>query len=850
MKEELPPGVHRLAPARLAWTCPARLLRPALQADVRVAEAEGEELVRRVADPARRARIQARRRLVERPPAGLDEIVGQERAVEAITAGLTMEAPAFHVFVCAPPGTGRRALVRGALERHLPPLPAARDAVHVADFAHPDRPRLLTFPRGVGSAFRADLDEVLAVLRRAIPAALGHEEHLARVERIRRRWEGRAFRLIEELALRLRQQGLVVGQIPEGFATPELRIDLGDRGEPLTARALERRLARGELRHGKQLAARLAAEAEASRALAEVAREARELVRRGALRVKQLEARIARSLARSLAEDLARRYPTRAARRWLRSLVDAVGERADQLAEPPPRHDHGAREDERRPDPPDPLAAFRANLFLDASERPAHPILFEPAPTLQNLFGSVDPGELPADHLRLRAGSLARANGGVLVLDAQELWSDPQAWRALVRAVSSGWLELAPPPPGQGPGSALRPQPLRTAFKLVAIGTDAQWEQMLHEDAAFPEVFKVKVQLEDLIERSDANVTAAAGVLLRLARRAGLLRPDAGALARLLEHAARRAGQRGRLAAGFSELLDALQEADRLARARPGARALRRAHVDEALARRRRRHDLLERRTQEDLQEGLIVVETAGARVGVVNALVVYDTGDHVFSHPARITAAVSVGRRGVLDLEREAELSGALHHKGVQVLSGLVRGLYAQDQPLGLTASLCFEQSHGVVDGDSASAAEALALISALADLPCRQDWALTGAVTQLGELCAVGDVTPKVEGFFALCRARGLTGRQGVLIPRSSAEDLALVPEVVAAVRAGKFHVVTAATLDQALALFLGHPAGTRARPGAPWSPGSVHARAQERLRGFAAADAREPRGSLQDA
>jgi predicted ATP-dependent protease len=324
------------------------------------------------------------------------------------------------------------------------------------------------------------------------------------------------------------------------------------------------------------------------------------------------------------------------------------------------------------------------------------------------------------------------------------------------------------------------------------------------------------------------------------------LRPDAGALARLLEHSTRLAGRRDKLSAGFSELLDVMQEADRVARdrlapaatakktrarAKPGA--LEREDVEAAIARRRRRHDLNERRVQEDLLEGAVRIDTAGVRPGAVNALVVYDQGDHVFSRPARISATVGAGKRGVVDVERESGLSGDLHTKGVQVLSGLLRGLYAQDQPLGFTATICFEQSHGPIDGDSASAAEAIALISALSGLPVRQDLAITGAVSQHGELVAIGSPTAKVEGFFAVCWARGLSGTQGALIPASSAGDLVLAAPVVEAVEQGKFRVTALESLDQALELLLSTPAGTRDGAGAPWTPGSVHARTQSAVR-----------------
>lgn len=369
------------------------------------------------------------------------------------------------------------------------------------------------------------------------------------------------------------------------------------------------------------------------------------------------------------------------------------------------------------------------------------------------------------EHLRLRAGSLHQANGGVVVVDAVELLADRQTWRALKRTIKSGWIES--PRVGGSPGGGLRPAPIRTAFKLVAVGSEDLYDSMCAYDPDFPSVFKVKVQVEELLVRTDAQVGAMASALLRATRRAGLRGPDAAALARVLELATRLAGRRDRLAVAFADLLDVLQEADRIAM---GAERdeVHLEDVEGALRQRRARRDLSEREAQEQLDEGVVLLDLAGEQTGVVNALVVYDQGAHTYSRPTRVTAAAGVGRRGVVDIEREASFSGDSHHKGVEILSGLLRERYAQDKPLCLTASICFEQSYALVDGDSASLAELLALLSTLADVPLAQGWGVTGSIDQKGRIQAVGEVSTKVDGFFDACKARGLTGRQGVVLPR----------------------------------------------------------------------------------
>jgi len=830
-----PAGARALTTRELRWRCAPRQVREAIEEERRRAQLEQTQLEEEYPDAAEREKVVARRRLTDGPLVDFDEVVGQDRAREAIRVGLSTEAPGFHVFVVGPPGLGRRALVKAALTRFVPPLPRPRDRVYVANFRHPERPRVLTLPRGKGRRFRRDVDETLAILRRAIPGALNQELHVSKTERLRRRYDQAATKLIEDLAAELRLEGLIVGPIPEAFGTPELRVDVDGEREPLPARVVERRLEQGDLRATPELEARLAAYWAAAERLDEVAGEARARSRQGTLAIRRLDARVARVVAQGFADDIRRAYPTEPVRRWLDSFLDEVGEKVELFMEIGRRdEEQGEGEADRRD--LEALATFQANLFVDTKEHPVPPLVFEPNPTYSNLFGTLEPSEgVGADHMRLRAGSLFRANGGVIVVDAAELFQDRSAWRALKRAVRSGWLEVQATG-STTPGSSLRPEPIRGSFKLVAIGSEDLFEYMATYDPSFAQVFKVKVQLEGEIPRSDANVHAVAAALLRSARRSGLREPDGRALAQLVERSAWLAGRRERLTPRFSELIDILQEADRLATAdRPRGRTIRQADVEAALEQRRRRHDLPERRVQDEIDEGAVLLDTAGARAGVINALVIYDTGDYVFGRPARVTAAVGLGRRGVVDVEREASFSGDTHHKGVQIVAGLLRERFGQDKPLCLTATVCFEQSYAMVDGDSASLAEVAAVLSALGDVPIDQRWALTGSLNQKGEVQAVGDVTAKVEGFFDVCRARDLKGR-GVLIPASNAGDLMLRPEVVNAVRAGDFRVVAVSTLDAALEIMTGLPAGERPTALDPWPEGTLAARVDARLDAYA--------------
>ncbi|MBI3722755.1 AAA family ATPase [bacterium] len=586
--------------------------------------------------------------------------------------------------------------------------------------------------------------------------------------------------------------------------------------------------------------------AELERALEEAAARSRDISRRGARALKKLDERTARAVSLGPLRDLAARFPTKAVRRYADQLLERLGERLhlflehhpDDFPQEEPR-DRPPPEPERRPrEPVDLFAELRANLVVDASERAVPPVVFEEVPTYPNLMGSLEAGDpLGPEHLRVRAGSLWRADGGVLVSDARELLLDQPAWRALRKALTRGKIDVQRfDATSHQPMGPVRPRAVEIALKVILVGDDDTYSALSEQDDAFRETFKVKVEVEDDARNEPEERARLALALRRLAVRAGLVPPDAGALARTLEHASRLARRRDRLSTHLGELLDVLREAEAFARSekKRAPAAVEREHVEAALAARRRRHDLAERKTQELLDDRIVLVDLDGERVGVVNALPIYDTGDHVFARPSRVTASVSLGKAGVVDIEREAHLSGDTHHKGVQIIAGLLRSLYAQEKPLALTASVCFEQSYVPIDGDSASVAEVVAIISALALVPVRQWWAVTGSLNQKGDVQAIGDANEKIEGFFDACCARGLSGKQGVLIPAASAGDLMLRDDVVLAVSRGEFQVRALHSVNDALAALTG------------LAPDDVHRRADLKLRALAEAWRKFERGA----
>jgi lon-related putative ATP-dependent protease len=479
---------------------------------------------------------------------------------------------------------------------------------------------------------------------------------------------------------------------------------------------------------------------------------------------------------------------------------------------------------------------YLVNVVVDHSKSEGAPVVYEDNPTYQNLVGQAEYmaqlGALFTDFGLIRAGALHQANGGYLVLDAVRVLSQPYAWEGLKRALRSGQIRIESL--GQALSlistASLEPEPIPLNVKVVLVGERLLYYLLCQHDDEFNELFKVAVDFEEEMDRSPANQLLYAKLIGQLARQENLLPFDRGAVARIIEHGARIAGDAEKLSLHSRTLSDLLREADYWTR-KEGGVVVAAKDVQRAIDAQVRRASRLRERYREEVLRGTLLIDTEGAKVGQVNGLSVVQPGRFAFGHPSRITARVRLGRGEVVDIEREVELSGPIHSKGVLILSGFLGARYATDRPLSLSASLVFEQSYSGVEGDSASSAELYALLSALAETPIKQSLAVTGSVNQRGEVQAIGGVNEKIEGFFDLCHARGLTGEQGVLIPASNVKHLMLRRDVVEAVEAGKFHVYPVETIDQGIALLTGIEAGERDSAG-NFPEGSINHRVEARL------------------
>ncbi|HEX7695908.1 MAG TPA: AAA family ATPase, partial [Candidatus Acidoferrum sp.] len=488
----------------------------------------------------------------------------------------------------------------------------------------------------------------------------------------------------------------------------------------------------------------------------------------------------------------------------------------------------------------DPFRVYGVNVILAHSDEDKSPVIFETTPTYANLFGTIQRaydtrGGWSSDFMDLRGGSLLRADGGFLIMYSLEALSEVGVWRALKRTLNHNRLEIQPLemfyPFG---GSAQKPEAIDINVKVILIGDRSLYELLYEYEEDFRKIFKVRVEFDEEMAMSDGVIAEYAGRLRALSEKENLYPFDRGAFAAMLEYGVRQAGRRNKVTARFIEIADLAREAHYNAAA-AGESVVRAAHVRGALSSKMERHNLIETRIREMIQEGTLLVDVEGTRVGQVNGLSVLEIGGYSFGKPVRITATAALGKTGLINIEREANLSGRFHDKGIHIIAGFLRSLFAQDKPLSLAASICFEQSYSGVDGDSASSTEIYALASALSGLPLRQDIAVTGSINQQGDIQAIGGVNEKIEGFFDVCRIKGLTGTQGVMMPESNVEDLMLREDVLEAVTAGKFHVWPVGKVEQGIELLTGMAAGKKNGDG-KFEPGTVLALIDERLHAMA--------------
>jgi len=762
----------------------------------------------------------------------LDGPFEQSRAAEALAFGASMRSEGYHVYALGPPGVGKHRLVAQVMAAEAARGPVPSDWCYVQDFAAPQRPRPVELPAGAGVRLRRDMEALVEELKAAVPAAFESEEYRNRLQALHKQIEQEREAALAELSRKAQARGVALVRSPLGFAVAPTKG--GEVIEPDAFHKLpdeERERVRVELEAIQE-------------ALADLLRSFPVQERRHREEVKAMNREVALGVAGHLVEEVRNRWaelPQVAA--YLAAVGRDVVENVHEFLSGPDGGEEGVAPQLRKILAEAPtLRRYSVNVLVDRTGLNGAPVVYEDLPSHAGLVGRIEHrvhfGALVTDFTLLRAGALHRANGGYLVLDVRRLLAQPFAWEDLKRALRSGQIRIDPPERllGFAGAGSLDPEPIPLTVKVILVG-DRMLHLLLSElDPEFSGLFKVAADFEDKAPRADGGELRLARLVAGIVRDEKLRPFDRSAVARVVEQAARLADDGGKVTTRVRDIADLLREADHAA-AGAGRPVVGPDDVQAALDAAERRHDRIRRRTQEAIAEGTLLVDTAGAQVGQVNGLSIVQIGRISFGRPSRITAGVALGRGEVVDIEREVELGGPIHSKGVLILAGFLGARFAPDRPLSLRASLVFEQSYGGVEGDSASSAELYALLSALAELPIRQGIAVTGSVNQHGRVQAIGGVNEKVEGFFDVCRERGLDGTQGVVVPAANQRHLMLRPDVVEAAAAGRFHVWAVETVDEGIELLTGVPAGQQ-RPDGTWPEESVNGRVDARLRALAEA------------
>ncbi len=756
-----------------------------------------------------------------------DGPLGQERAAEALAFGTAVRGPGYNVYVLGPPGVGKHELVKRVLEKRAAAEPPAHDWCYLNDFSASEKPKTLRLPPGSARLFQREMARLVEDLRASIPAVFEGEDYRTRLQVLEKQLEerrGAAMRTVREHA---EARSVSVVQTPVGFAVAPVR-----NGEVIDPEQF-RQLPEEDQKRIQETMAGVQQELQvALRGLPQLEREHRE-------KVKELNREAAQYAVGHLLDDLRRRYEELPD---VLAHLDAV--QADVVENV---HDFlGSAEAEdaagqiRKLFTESPaLRRYEVNVMVDRSGARGAPVVYEDHPSYGNLVGRIEHhahfGTLVTDFTMVRPGSLHLANGGYLILDVQRVLTQPLVWEHLKRSLEAGKIRIESPERlfGLSTTASLEPEPIPLVVKVILLGDRRLYYLLAALDPEFLEHFKVAADFDDEIARG-GNHVGYARLVAMLARGEGLRPLSRGAVARVIEEGSRLAGDAEKLTARVQGLVDLLREADHCAGQR-GRDVVGGEDVQAAVEGQVRRQSRVRERILEEIARGTLLIDTSGERLGQVNGLSVLQLGQFAFGRPTRITARVRLGKGEVVDIEREVELGGPIHSKGVLILGGYLGARYAPDRPFTLSASLVFEQSYSGVEGDSASSAELYALLSALSGLPARQSLAVTGSVNQLGQIQAIGGVNEKIEGFFDVCRGRGLRGDEGVLIPASNEKHLMLRRDVVEACAAGKFHVWPIEHADEGIELLTGVPAGAPG-PDGRFPEGSVNARVAARLEALA--------------
>lgn len=768
--------------------------------------------------------------------APLEGIIGQDRALESLKLGAQIYSPGYNIFVSGLSGTGRTTTIKNILEKIHSDGGLLRDYAYVHNFCNTDQPRLLRLPKGRAAKLSDAIDQAITYLRTQIPKMFEDETFRAGRTKIVDDFQEKERRMLEEFEERLKPEGFALGQrkTSSDVVQPEILPLVNGKPYPIAAlddlikdEALSHDDARRIGEHYKRLQPELYG----------LARQGMKLTQEFQRELAEYEREATRMLIDTTLDEVRQRFPFDEVIGHLNEMQNHIQEHLETFKRQGGGSGDGRQEESR---PEDPFRLYRVNVLLDNTDTEGRPVVIETTPTFINIFGTVERvldanGFWTTDFTRIKAGSLLNADGGYLIMSANDALSEPGVWKALKRVLLHRKLEIQSIESffqtSSAQVSALKPQAIDLSVKVILIGDSRLYQVLYQLDEDFRKIFKINAEFDFEIDRDDTVITDYARFIRRLCDEEHLLQFDRDGVAAVVEYAVEKASKNTKISVRFSEIADVLREASFWAD-RDRAEVVSRYHVEKAHSKMIDRNSMWKDKVMERIMEGTLLIATDGRRVGQINGLAVYSMGQISFGKPTRITATTFVGSSGVVNIEREARLSGSIYNKGTLILIGFFRNRFAQRRPLAFGASVVFEQSYGGIEGDSASSTEVYALMSSLSGVPIQQNIAVTGSVNQWGEIQPIGGVKEKIEGFYDVCKARGLTRKQGVLIPIQNVTDLMLRADVVEAVAAGEFHVWAVSSIDQGIEILTGIAAGERDPATGNYPPGTVNYLIEQRL------------------
>ena len=746
----------------------------------------------------------------------LKEIIGQDRGVEAFRFGMGMDKQGYNVFVTGAAGTGRMSTVKKLLKEMSKNDKAPQDLCYVNNFQNPEEPLLLCLKMGMGGAFKSSVSDLAETLKNQIPKLFESQEYVNLKKEVMEAYESKGKGFFKSLDQKVKEEGfalvdLQVGQIKRPEVMPI--ID----GNPLHIDQVEEMVEKGrfpadEFKSLKEKQEKLRGQID------QIFIELRDLQKEVQEKIEKMDYVNFMKRASELAAPVYKKFSQKEVKNYLDALLKDMAENLQifrpQAQQMPPGLQLMMPEG-------DTFQPYQVNLLVDNSHQKGPPVIIESYPTYRNIFGSIErivdrAGIWRTDFSKIKAGSLLKANGGYLVINLMDAVMEPGVWPALKRALKSEKLEIQTYDPFYlFTTSGLKPEPIDLSVKIVVISDIYLYQMLLFYDEDVKKIFKVRADFDSSMDKDDKGIMQLASFVKMKTDEENLHPFDRSAVAALVEQAVRMSGRQEKLSTSFPAITDLIRESEFWA-SRANESIVKEAHVDKAIESKRYRSNMVEEHIQEMIDRGTLMIDSDGEATGQVNGLAVYTLGDYSFGKPARITASTSMGKAGIINIEREADMSGNTHSKGVFILSGYLRKKYAQDKPLTMSASIAFEQSYGGIDGDSASSTEIYALLSSLSGVPLKQYIAVTGSVNQKGEVQPIGGVNEKIEGFYDCCIKAGITGRQGVMIPHSNVKDLMLRKDVVEAVKKGKFHIYSVKTIDEGIEVLTDKKAGVKKKDG----------------------------------